>query len=98
MEQVLPLHLRSLPKLVIMNPMANFTMLVPYMVTNFFFFVSTNSTWQTASYKMDNSNSFGYGLGNSKDVAAKDPEDYVVGYDLPNRQSSTGDISFNLHL
>lgn len=55
-------------------------------------------TWQTASSELDNSNSFGYGLGNSEDVAAKDSEDYVVGYDLPNRQSSRGNISFILGL
>ncbi|XP_047980536.1 heterogeneous nuclear ribonucleoprotein 1-like isoform X1 [Salvia hispanica] len=53
-------------------------------------------TWQTASSELDNSNSYGYGLGDSEDVAAKDSEDYVVGYDLPNRQSSRGNISLIL--
>ncbi|KAL3821097.1 hypothetical protein ACJIZ3_007002 [Penstemon smallii] len=47
-------------------------------------------TWQTASSEIDNSSSFGYGLGNSDDVAAKDSEDYGVGYDIPNRQSNRG--------
>ncbi|KAK6149380.1 hypothetical protein DH2020_016905 [Rehmannia glutinosa] len=47
-------------------------------------------TWQTTSSELDNSGSFGYGLGNSEDVTAKDSEDYVVGYDIPNRQSSRG--------
>ncbi|GFP91222.1 heterogeneous nuclear ribonucleoprotein 1 [Phtheirospermum japonicum] len=47
-------------------------------------------TWQSASAELDNSGSFGYGLGNSEDVAAKDSEDYVVGYDMANRQSSRG--------
>ncbi|XP_042003523.1 heterogeneous nuclear ribonucleoprotein 1-like [Salvia splendens] len=52
--------------------------------------VYSDPTWQTASSELDNSNSFGYGLGNPEDVAAKDSEDYVVGYDLPTRQSSRG--------
>ncbi|KAI3466440.1 hypothetical protein Pfo_023103 [Paulownia fortunei] len=47
-------------------------------------------TWQTTSSELDNSGSFGYALGNSEDVTAKDSEDYGVGYDIPNRQSSRG--------
>ncbi|KAL0353535.1 UNVERIFIED_CONTAM: Heterogeneous nuclear ribonucleoprotein 1 [Sesamum angustifolium] len=47
-------------------------------------------TWQSASSELENSGSFGYGLGNSEDVTAKDSEDYGVGYDIPNRQSSRG--------
>ncbi|KAL3614788.1 hypothetical protein CASFOL_040449 [Castilleja foliolosa] len=45
-------------------------------------------TWQTASSELDNPGSFGYGLVNSEDVAAKESEDSGVGYDIPNRQSS----------
>ncbi|KAL1534089.1 heterogeneous nuclear ribonucleoprotein 1-like isoform X2 [Salvia divinorum] len=52
--------------------------------------VYSDPTWQTASTELDNSNSFGYGLGSPEDVAAKDSEDYVVGYDLLTRQSSRG--------
>ncbi|KAK6154465.1 hypothetical protein DH2020_008713 [Rehmannia glutinosa] len=47
-------------------------------------------TWQTTSSELDNSGSFGYALGNSEDVTAKDSEDYGVGYDIPNRQSNRG--------
>ncbi|KAL0320858.1 UNVERIFIED_CONTAM: Heterogeneous nuclear ribonucleoprotein 1 [Sesamum radiatum] len=47
-------------------------------------------TWQTASSELDNSGSFGYALGNSEEVTAKDSEDYGVGYDIPNRKSSRG--------
>ncbi|KAL3643049.1 hypothetical protein CASFOL_013864 [Castilleja foliolosa] len=47
-------------------------------------------TWQSASAELDNTGSFDYGLGNSEDVATKDSEDYVVGYDMANRQSSRG--------
>ncbi|KAG8365137.1 hypothetical protein BUALT_Bualt18G0073100 [Buddleja alternifolia] len=47
-------------------------------------------TWQTTSSQLDSSGSFGYGLGNSEDVSAKDSEDYGVGYDIPNRQPNRG--------
>ncbi|GFP83656.1 heterogeneous nuclear ribonucleoprotein 1 [Phtheirospermum japonicum] len=47
-------------------------------------------TWQTASSELDNPGSFGYGLGNSEDVAAKESEDFGVSYDIPNRQSNRG--------
>ncbi|XP_051135863.1 heterogeneous nuclear ribonucleoprotein 1-like isoform X2 [Andrographis paniculata] len=49
-------------------------------------------TWQTTSAELDNSGTFGYALGASEDAAAaaKDSEDYGVGYDLPNRQSNRG--------
>ncbi|KAL3851151.1 hypothetical protein ACJIZ3_013033 [Penstemon smallii] len=47
-------------------------------------------TWNTTSSELDNSGSFGYGLGNSDDVTAKESEDYGVGYDIPNRQSNRG--------
>ncbi|KAL2466929.1 RNA-binding (RRM/RBD/RNP motif) family protein [Abeliophyllum distichum] len=47
-------------------------------------------TWQTTSSELNNSGSFGYGLGNPEDVSAKESEDYVVGYDITNRQSNRG--------
>ncbi|KAL0306292.1 UNVERIFIED_CONTAM: hypothetical protein Sradi_6046500 [Sesamum radiatum] len=53
-------------------------------------------TWQSASSELENSGSFGYGLGNSEDVTAKDSEDYGVGYDIPNRQSSRGNSFLSL--
>ncbi|EYU27413.1 hypothetical protein ABFS82_13G161100 [Erythranthe guttata] len=45
--------------------------------------------WQTSSPELVNSGSFGYGLGNTEDAAAKESEEYV-GYDIQNRQSSRG--------
>ncbi|XP_022852600.1 heterogeneous nuclear ribonucleoprotein 1-like [Olea europaea var. sylvestris] len=47
-------------------------------------------TWQTTSSEINNSGSFGYGLGNPEDGAAKESEDYAVGYDITNRQSNRG--------
>ncbi|KAL8505451.1 hypothetical protein ACS0TY_016625 [Phlomoides rotata] len=47
-------------------------------------------TWQTTSSELDHSGTFGYGLGNPENVAAKDSEDYGVSYDIPNRQSNRG--------
>jgi len=47
-------------------------------------------TWQTTSSELNNSGSFGYGLGNPEDVAAKESEDSLVGYDITNRQSNRG--------
>ncbi|KAL7103376.1 hypothetical protein ACP275_08G175400 [Erythranthe tilingii] len=47
-------------------------------------------TWQTSSSELDNTGSFGYALGSSEDVNAKDNEDYGVGYDIPNRQTNRG--------
>ncbi|XP_051133843.1 heterogeneous nuclear ribonucleoprotein 1-like isoform X2 [Andrographis paniculata] len=48
-------------------------------------------TWHSTSSELDNPGTFGYALGASEDVAAKDSEDYAVDYDLPNRQSNRGD-------
>ncbi|KAG6420839.1 hypothetical protein SASPL_117381 [Salvia splendens] len=51
-------------------------------------------TWQTTSSGLDHSGSFGYALGNSEDVADKDSEDYGVAYDIPNRQSNRGKLTY----
>ncbi|XP_051125255.1 heterogeneous nuclear ribonucleoprotein 1-like [Andrographis paniculata] len=47
-------------------------------------------TWQTTPSDLDNPGSFGYGIGNSENAGGKDPEDYGVGYDISNRQTSRG--------
>ncbi|CAI9773399.1 unnamed protein product [Fraxinus pennsylvanica] len=47
-------------------------------------------TWQTASSDLDNSGSFGYGLGNPEDVTAIASEDYGTGYSIANRQPKRG--------
>ncbi|KAL3503584.1 hypothetical protein ACH5RR_038033 [Cinchona calisaya] len=49
-----------------------------------------DATWQSASSEVDGTGSFGYGLGNSSDVAPKDSEGYVGGYTIANRQSNRG--------
>ncbi|CAA0815370.1 RNA-binding (RRM/RBD/RNP motifs) family protein [Striga hermonthica] len=50
-----------------------------------------DTTWQNTSAELDNSGSFRYGLvGGSEDVGGKDSDDFVVGYDIANRQSSRG--------
>ncbi|KAL2473095.1 RNA-binding (RRM/RBD/RNP motif) family protein [Forsythia ovata] len=49
-------------------------------------------TWQTTSSDLDNSGSFGYGLGNPEDVAAKASEDYGTGYSIANRQPKRGQL------
>ncbi|CAA2995709.1 heterogeneous nuclear ribonucleo 1-like [Olea europaea subsp. europaea] len=46
--------------------------------------------WQTASSDLDNSGSFGYGLGDPEDVTAKASEDYGTGYSIANRQPKRG--------
>ncbi|GER32426.1 RNA-binding (RRM/RBD/RNP motifs) family protein [Striga asiatica] len=53
-----------------------------------------DATWRNASAELDdNSGSFRYGLvGGSEDVGGKDSEDFVVGYDVANRQSSRGNV------
>ncbi|KAL6529051.1 hypothetical protein OROHE_014795 [Orobanche hederae] len=44
-------------------------------------------TWKNTSSQLDNNGSFGYFLGYSEDIAAKDSKDYVVGYDIASRKS-----------
>ncbi|CAI9088282.1 OLC1v1022578C2 [Oldenlandia corymbosa var. corymbosa] len=47
-------------------------------------------TWQSAASEVEGTGSFGYGLGNSAEVAPKDSEGYVGGYTIANRQSNRG--------
>ncbi|KAK8691166.1 hypothetical protein V6N13_074685 [Hibiscus sabdariffa] len=50
-----------------------------------------DSTWEFAAPDLDDSSSFGYGLGNtSADVTARTSEDYVGSYSIASRQSSRG--------
>ncbi|CAA2965602.1 heterogeneous nuclear ribonucleo 1-like [Olea europaea subsp. europaea] len=49
-----------------------------------------NPTWRTASSDLDNSGSFGYGLGNTEDITAKASEDYGTDYSIANRQPKRG--------
>ncbi|KAL2523756.1 RNA-binding (RRM/RBD/RNP motif) family protein [Abeliophyllum distichum] len=54
--------------------------------------VYDNPTWQTTSSDLDNSGSFGYGLGNPEDITAKASEDYGTGYSIANRQPKRGQL------
>ncbi|GER32860.1 RNA-binding (RRM/RBD/RNP motifs) family protein [Striga asiatica] len=57
------------------------------------FFYRGGSVYGDTTWKnQDNSGSFGYGLWGSEDVGGKYSEDYVVGYDITNRQSSRGNL------